>query len=178
MTRKQVAIVVALAVFVVAAVILLALGRAPGTTDYTTTPDGAVVVPDGEEEEDAIPEYTPEVPRGVEETETNLKLDVESQDGKDTGQELGVYRITAARNGFTPDSLVVTKGDVVVVRFTADGGDYDFFIPAYGFYMSAADGDTAESSFMASASGTFRFECRDKCPSSGKITGMFIVKPQ
>jgi len=119
------------------------------------------------------PAYSPEVPKDAKPTEPTqtIKLDANPENKQ------GIFQIEATANGYSPASIVVKSGDIVTLKFTSKGGDYDFHSPAYGTYISAKDGETKEVSFKPTTVGTFLIQCRDACPPDKKITGQLIVIP-
>jgi heme/copper-type cytochrome/quinol oxidase subunit 2 len=88
-----------------------------------------------------------------------------------------VYGISVTVDGYTPDTIVVNKGDVVQLNLTAVDGPYDFSMPYNGLSQSMAKGETKQVNFGATAEGTFEFRCSAVCPASGTIRGKFIVLP-
>lgn len=147
-----------------------------GAVDMTGDNDQDATAATTTEEE--IPEASTKVPEDATATQAKQEVSVEGQQGQETGSKIGVYSVTASENGFSPSRLVVSRGDTVQLEFTAEGQKLDFSIPYYNFHISAEAGATSQSSFGASAEGTYRIECRDFCPDSGKIVGEFIVRPQ
>ncbi len=174
--HKQAIILVALAVFIVAEIIVVAVREFGGEP---TMQDG--VVPSGdtlvdEADEVGVPEFTTDVPKDAVETKPSVDVPIESDpEGK---QRLGVYPITVTKDGYSPSILVVIQGDIVNLELTSQGGMYDIYSPAFGFYLSAPDGVTTQISFGAPVVGTFPLECRDYCPKGEKIYGQLVVKPR
>ncbi len=68
-------------------------------------------------------------------------------------------------------------GDVVQIRLTAVGGDYDFAVPWSGLYTAVKEGETKQITFGATSAGTFVFMCRDLCPGGRTINGSIVVIP-
>lgn len=119
-------------------------------------------------------EFVPEVPKDA--TATTPVAAVPSANGGDT--IFGLYRISASKNGFSPNLLTVKNGDVVKIEFTSVDGDYDLSIPQNGVSVFSRKGEMKKVSFIVDTVGTFLFECRDNCPSGNKISGKFIVLPK
>jgi heme/copper-type cytochrome/quinol oxidase subunit 2 len=93
-------------------------------------------------------------------------------------EKLGVYIITASRSGYNPDKITITENTIVTLKLKSEGGKFDLFIPNLSNYVVADEEETNDISFRISETGTYRFECRDFCPSDGKIFGQLIVKPK
>ena len=117
--------------------------------------------------------YSTSVPTDVKPTTPTESAPV--GDGK---SELNFFNLVASKNGFSPSIITVKKGDLAQLKFLAQDGDYDFFIPATALHDSAKKGETKQILIQLTDSGTFVFECRDSCPASGKISGQLIVLPQ
>ena len=60
---------------------------------------------------------------------------------------------------FSPDTVIVNKGDVIQLSITALDKNYDFTQPDFGFKKSISKGQTQEIGFQASAVGKFTFFC-------------------
>ncbi|KKU91714.1 MAG: hypothetical protein UY23_C0001G0320 [Candidatus Jorgensenbacteria bacterium GW2011_GWA1_48_11] len=176
MTRKQIVILAALGVFVI---LVLALG-------FLTNRGG--VLPNGYSPENSLPGvlnpsatgtagvYSSEVSKDAVLTVPKNEAPASANPNLDT--QIKFFDMKAAKTGFTPDSITVNKGDNLQIDFTAVDGDYDLNIPYLGAYFSAVKrGATKRLIFDTSLPGTFLFECRDHCPSGGKIQGMLIVLP-
>ena len=176
--HKQAIILVALAVFIVAEIIIfgvLDFGRRDGSERSPGTlgaPGDSEEVLSGAD----VSEFTTDVPKDAVETGTQGGFNIAPSN--ESERKLGIYNITISKNGFSPDQLVVVQGNLLRLQLTAEGGTYDFYIPAFGTYVRIPEGETVQKSINAVVSGTFRIECRDACPVSGKIYGQLIVKPR
>lgn len=160
----------------VAEIILFLTGRGTPSVENEEAAKTAEELLKNKETEE-IMEFTPEVPEQAVET-TKPKVEAEINVGAGAGTKFGVYPVTASANGYDPSELVVRVGDIVQLEFTAKGGKYDFFIPAFGTYVLAENGATSQISFKAPQVGIYLFKCRDFCPLTGEIIGELIVKPQ
>ncbi|MAF80346.1 hypothetical protein CL629_04710 [bacterium] len=116
--------------------------------------------------------FTPEIPKFV----TPTKPKKESPANEKMGISFGLYEIKVDKNGFTPNSIAVNKGDIIDLKIQAVDDDYDFVILYYGAYILIEKGTTGTLSFGATDTGTIMFTCRDLCPNEGK-KGEFIVIP-
>lgn len=137
---------------------------------YATSTEGGI------SGEGGVPEYTEEVDKRAEETKPEEVIEIVTNPERD--ESLGGYTITASRSGYSPEVLTVVQGNIVRLTFKSEGSKYDLFVPAMSVYLSAPEGGEKQTSFRVPQSGTFRFECRDFCPSGGKIYGQLIVKPK
>ena len=91
-------------------------------------------------------------------------------------EKFGAFNMTVSSAGFSPNEITVGKGDVVQIRLTAEGGDYDFSMPYTGHYVVVPEGETKQITFGINTVGTYAFMCRDYC--HGKtISGSLIVLP-
>jgi len=175
MSRRQVIILVAAALIVIAGVILGILSMedgvfSPGNGKKTNEP-GVVGEPEGTED-GVVPVFSNEVPENAELTEpTNEAPAAPGVEEKDRA-----FKIAVNENGFTPSNITVNVGDVVRMSFTAQGDDYDVQIPYTGHYISIKNGETKQITLGINTVGTYNFSCRDLCP--GKtISGQLIVLP-
>lgn len=170
MTKRQIAIVITLAVVVLGGIVIGVVTKRPGGDDTVT--------PNGGQEPTSNPSL-PEVPY-VSEVPANATLTVpvhEAPAAPNVPQTLGIFSMTVSENGFNPDSITVKNGNLVQINLTAKGGDFDFSMPYTGLYTAVGNNETKQISFQTTGTGTFVFECRDHCPSGKKIQGTVIVIP-
>ena len=92
-------------------------------------------------------------------------------------EKFGIFDMTVSSAGFNPENITVNLGDVVQIKLTAQGGDYDFAVPWSGLYTEVKERETKQITFGATSAGTFVFMCRDFCPAGKTITGSIIVLP-
>lgn len=88
-----------------------------------------------------------------------------------------IFSVSISRNSYEPSTITVNRGDNVDLRLTATDGDYDWSLPAVGYYQAMKRGEMKRVVFDAALAGTFRFECRDFCPAGKTISGQLIVLP-
>lgn len=174
MSRKQLIILGLTGGFIVLVVVFGFLstdGTLPGAmgpgTEGGGTSEGTEGVMDGKRV------FTPEVPQNAVPTVPEH----EAPAAPGSSASLGIFEMNVSSAGFSPSSLVVELGNLVQIRLTAVGGDYDFSMPWTGLYQKVNEGETKQISFQTTAAGTYAFECRDLCPLSGKIQGELIVTP-
>ncbi|MGC9603105.1 MAG: cupredoxin domain-containing protein [Minisyncoccia bacterium] len=91
-------------------------------------------------------------------------------------ESLAVYNIAAENWAYTPDRLVIKKGEQVNVNFTAVDRDYDFAIAApIGAYVSVKKGETATIGFGADVVGTYEMRCQRICPDGRDMKGELVI---
>lgn len=176
MEKKQIAILSGVAALVVVVVVAGILARDRGGFggifggDSVDEPGGGAPGPA------ELPVFTPEVP--VDAVPTPAKTEAPASTNPDLTTKILGFDLRASRGGFSPASLIVNRGDTLVVDFAATDGDYDFDIPYLGAYFSVVrEGATKKLPFDTSLPGTFIFQCRDHCPPGGVIRGELIVLP-
>ncbi|MFH0806278.1 MAG: cupredoxin domain-containing protein [Candidatus Brennerbacteria bacterium] len=175
MSRKQLIILASLGGFIVLVVVF---GFISGNEMMP-----GVLVPSGGDEAPGTIEgalnggqiFTSEVPESAVLTTPTQTIEIVNQPGERPGVKFRIFQIVANRNGYTPSSLTVNRGDTVEINLNADGESYDMFSSSAGFYASAAPNAPGKVSFKAGTGGTFLFECRDHCPPGDKIKGTLIV---
>lgn len=181
MTKKQIYILSSLGVLVI---LLIAWGVfwrstppvAPGAEGNPSSSGGEQAVSTSTEPGGIVPAYSPNVPANA--TPSVPKNEAPASANPTLDTKMLFFDLKAAASGFTPSSFTVHKGDSLHISFTAVDGDYDLDFPYLGAYFSTVKkGQTKDIPFDTSISGTFAFECRDACPSSGKIQGKLIVLP-
>lgn len=82
------------------------------------------------------------------------------------------FEITAQKNAFSSQKIIVGEGDIVKIRFTALDNQYDLFFPALGVKTQAKKGETKFIEFQAVSSGSFEFLCETCGP---KTKGTLLV---
>lgn len=172
MSKKDLALIVVLAVIIVGIIVAGIISRTEQKEEGATL-EGAGVETETATGEKQIPIFTPEVPKDA--VLTPPKVDIKPDSG--TTKRQGFYEIKATKDGYVPNSLTVGQGNIVTIDFTSEGTQYDMFSESFGFYVTAPRNDTKQISFKAGTVGTFLFECKDFCPSGKKIQGQMIVIP-
>jgi len=172
MSRRQLIILVAAALIVVAGIVtgIIAIKNggfnAPGEKEEG--PEVTIPGAGGEE----IPVFSSETPVNAELSESA----VEAPAAPGAEEKFSAFNMTVSSAGFSPNEITVGKGDVVQIRLTAEGGDYDFSMPYTGHYVVVPEGETKQITFGINTVGTYAFMCRDYC--HGKtISGSLIVLP-
>jgi len=174
MSKKQIIILLGFAIFVM--LLLLVMGFVFSPHENEEVVDNEPVVEDTETDNDSgIPEFSDEVEENVEETKPER---VTEKEDSETGEKEGGYKVVGSSSGYSPEVLAVEENTIISLEFMAEGGKYDFFVPSLGTYLVAEEGERDQLSFRVPGTGTYRFECRDYCPSSGKIYGKLVVKPK
>jgi heme/copper-type cytochrome/quinol oxidase subunit 2 len=182
MTKKQVLILIGLALFFVALIIVgflfrkgkisLPTGggvRGPGGLFQPGKP--GVVVNEKNE-----PLFSPEVSKDAKLSEPKNEAPASANPQLQTKARF--FDVKVSKDGFSPQTITVNRGDTVYLDLSALDRDYDLDIPYLGAYFSVVKkGETRHLPFDVPQSGTFVFQCRDFCPPGGKIQGQLIVLP-
>jgi heme/copper-type cytochrome/quinol oxidase subunit 2 len=86
------------------------------------------------------------------------------------------FSIQVAGNAYTPNTVIVNKGDTVNLEISAIDGNYGFTQPDYGLNSVIKKGKTQKIQFQALTAGKFTFYCAT-CggPAKGPV-GYIIVK--
>ncbi len=175
MSRKQI-IVLALTGGFIALIIIFGVLRGDGMLPgMTAPPDGTGGDATGGLDGVAGSErkFTPEIPEDVVPTVPAQ----EAPAAPGSSASLGIFEMSVSSSGFNPSPLAVRLGNLVQIRLTAVGGDFDFSMPWTGLYQKVNEGETRQISFQTTAAGTYVFECRDFCPMGRIIRGELIVTP-
>ncbi len=172
--HKQAIILVALAVFIVAEIIIfgvLDFGERDGI--FSRIP--ADVTQEGDEEDVEVlpPTYTSDVPKDAQLDEPETEVPA----APGTDETLGIFNIKVSKDGYEPSTLTVKKGNLIQINLTAVDGDFDFSMPYKSLYQFVKKGETKQVSFGVKTSGTYNFMCRDYCPGNKVIEGKLIVIP-
>ena len=180
MTRKEILILAALGVFVVA---LIVFGFATQNPSDVNT--GLNYSKEAEKKSNEIlygsstkpsADYTSSVPEDATVTQGKMEAPASANDALDT--KLRFYDIKASKNGFEPNTITVNSGDSVELNLTAVDGDYDVDFAYLGAYFPVVKkGETKKLPLSTNLSGTFTFQCKDFCPLGGVIKGSLIVLP-
>lgn len=108
--------------------------------------------------------------------ENVARPDIQGAGNPSGSTEFRGFSITAQNDAFSPDTIIVTQGDTVRVKFQALGKDYDVTQPDYGFSVSVPRGTEKTFQFDATAAGTFTFFCKT-CggPAKGPVGSLVVV---
>ena len=172
MTKKEIAILVG-AILVVAAGILIGVfmeREDPIVPDPVATPPVSGTQPTKTDREQY---YRADIPQNA--VPTQAVVEVPATPNSDA--KLKVFDLTISAVGFEPATLTARRGDIIQIRATAVGGDFDIEFPYLQLYHSIRAGETKTIGFGANFTGTSDFLCRDMCgPLKGKV-GKLIVIP-
>ncbi len=72
-------------------------------------------------------------------------------------------RIDARSFAYTPNTINVNPGDHVTIELVSHDVVHGLYIDGYDLNVTADPGQTAQLSFIADRSGTFRFRCSVTC---------------
>lgn len=97
------------------------------------------------------------------------------------GNEVHVY-MTAIRSHFTPEHVVLNRGDNVVLHITnveqARDATHGFAIDKYNVNLSLEPGETQTVRFVADRAGVFPFYCTEFCSALHlEMVGYMLVRP-
>lgn len=90
------------------------------------------------------------------------------------------FEITAQKNTFVPDKIIVYKDDIVRIRFTPIDGNFDLTVSGFGVKKEAKMAETVVLEFQADTSGAFTFLC-EGCGMKGDkpaVWGTLFVVPR
>ncbi len=171
MNKKQIIIVMVLALVVLGGIVLGIAMRngknksVPAVSESTSTPLSPVT---------QTSTYTPEIPQ-------NATLTVPVQQAPaapNSPAKLGIFDMKITKNGFEPNTITVREGDRVTINLTAVDGNYDMLMGDFA-YQSVKQGETkAINMQLAVSPGTYLFTCKNFCPQGGAIKGTMVVIPK
>ena len=73
------------------------------------------------------------------------------------------FRIEAGSFQYSPEAIHVNPGDRVTLELVPTDVVHGLYIDGYGFGMTADPGQSAQLTFVADRSGSFRFRCSVTC---------------
>jgi len=86
-------------------------------------------------------------------------------------------KLEAFQYGFSPDPIVVKKGDIVKLEITSRDVTHGVYIKEYGINVSVKKGETKKIEFLADKVGKFDIICSVYCGSGhSKMKGGLIVE--
>lgn len=97
--------------------------------------------------------------------------------GPNTAASYRSFNLSVDSSAWTPNTVIVKKGDTVHLNITTSGSGLDFTQPDYGLKAQLASGKQSIVEFQATASGKFTFYC-SACggPDKGPV-GYVVVSP-
>jgi plastocyanin len=159
-------ILIGLVIVVAIVLVIIALGGKKGVIE-----DNGDVLEN--EETVGTETFNPEIPdEDIELTEP--KSEAKAAPGSEAS--LRTFEMTATKDGFDPEEIVVNQGDTVHIDLITDGVSYDIFLPDTGHYQIIEEGDEKVLEFQALSSGTYTYLCRDICPGGKEIKGSLVIK--
>lgn len=172
MTKKEIAILVG-AIFVVTAGILIGIITKKSMPEISSFP--VVVLPGGEQQTPTQRDdyFKAEIPKNA--VLTVATVEVPAAPNSDS--KLKIFDLKISAVGYEPTTFTARKGDVVQIRVTSVGGDYDIDFPYLQLYQFIRVGETKIIAFGANFTGTTDFLCRDFCGALEGIKGTFITIP-
>jgi cytochrome c oxidase subunit 2 len=89
-----------------------------------------------------------------------------------------VIAVTAQRFSYTPNEIVVKRGEPVVLAFTSKDFTHGFTIPDLNLRADLPPGKVTRVSFTPESAGTFDFLCDNFCGAGHEeMSGKLIVTP-
>lgn len=167
MNKKGILILV---VVVVVVVLIIAFGSSKVGPKGE---NGDVPAGEGEGAEVGTETFNPETP---DENLEVTKPKTESAAAPGSEASLRVFEMTATRDGYNPETLVVNKGDTISIKLQGSDEAYDIALPDMGLYQSVKKEQEKKLEFQALTPGTFIYLCQDMCPGGKEIKGSLIVK--
>jgi cytochrome c oxidase subunit 2 len=73
------------------------------------------------------------------------------------------FEVKAKKFSYTPNIIMVNKGDVVRIRLISEDVHHGFFLDGYGVKTSAYPGQEGSLKFTADKNGRFAFRCSVTC---------------
>jgi nitrous-oxide reductase len=97
------------------------------------------------------------------------------------GNEVHVF-MTAIRSHFTPEHVVVNRGETVVLHITnieqAREATHGFAVDKHNIHLSLEPGETQTVRFVADQAGVFPFYCTEFCSALHlEMMGYLLVRP-
>ena len=99
------------------------------------------------------------------------------KDPSGKGPSVLSYNLTAQSGAYSPNELIIAKGERVQINLKAVDADYDLQIaPPIGLYVIAKKGEVASFGFDAAKAGRYEFACSKMCPSGSQMRGAIVIK--
>ena len=131
--------------------------RPPGSREETREPSGGAPVQSktmAQAPEDVkVPGSNSLVPSNV------AKPSLVAPASPGSSSNLRLFNLKIEGDKFTPDTIIVNKGDVVSLTITAVDKNYDFTQPNLGYKKPIPKGQTGGLQFGATSVGKFTFFC-------------------
>lgn len=132
-----------------------------------TLPEPTAEKADAEEKVQPKAEETAPAPKAPEKPTTPKEKVVETK----------TFNVTAKKWEFSPSTITVNEGDVVVMHVTSVDVDHGIAITAFGVNETLKPGVTKTIQFVADKKGTYSFFCSVFCGSGhSSMAGTLIVK--
>ncbi len=180
MNRKTLITVVAVAVAVLVAVLVAVSLKKSGTgLRYGPTVPGGAPAPSGPVTRQAAPTNVVVPGQGAKDAPKDVAVPNTVSPGSPSGStSYRSFSIKISGNEFTPNTVIVKKGDTIDLNFTAVDRDYDFTQPDFGFKVTIPKGSSKKVQFGGTAPDKFTFYC-SVCggPSQGPVGYVVIAAP-
>jgi len=73
------------------------------------------------------------------------------------------FQIDARQYAYSPSELKVNKGDTVTIKLVSTDVVHGLYVDGYDISVEADPGQSADLTFIADKSGSFRFRCNVTC---------------
>lgn len=150
-------------------------GTANVRTDGTSSVDASsVAAMDSTASVDAAPAADSSVQPDSVNTDTQGSSVAPAADG--SPQAARVIEVSVASFAFSPNAIIIKKGENVVIRLKGVDGSHGFGVPELGINVPIAAGETKDVTIPTDAAGTFAFRCTVPCgPGHRDMKGTIVI---
>jgi len=85
------------------------------------------------------------------------------------------FSVTIEAGKFSPPTINVKQGDIVLLHLTSVGANMGIGIDGYGINKFVPEGKNIDVQFVADAPGTFEYFCNANCDPETKQNGLLVV---
>ncbi len=111
----------------------------------------------------------------VQDNEINDLLSGVSQEAS-SSNSIKEFNMIARQYEFVPETIIVNKGDTVVLHIKSVDVDHGIAIPEFGVNQPLTPGSEETVRFVADKKGTYTFFCNAYCGSGhGEMKGTLVV---
>lgn len=105
------------------------------------------------------------------------KAEYRSQPANEPSQPMsGAMVVKGFNYGFSPQTITVKQGDMVMIQLVSDDSPHTFTIDELGVNQEFTWGKDASVTFTASRKGTFQYYCSVPGHKEGGMIGSLIVE--
>jgi cytochrome c oxidase subunit 2 len=89
-----------------------------------------------------------------------------------------IIKVTAKKFEFSPERIVLKKGEPVTLELTSLDRKHGFAVPELGIHSEIKPGETARVRIVPDKAGTFAFHCDVFCGDGHEgMSGVIVVEP-